>query len=92
MVKYLRIFDTMCGCWKLCLSLFLLVVGVLYRAFVFLFVSSSAIILTRWELVAGHFQHDFHCSINETGSPFILILLIICQSDANFKTEWVIQN
>ena len=34
----------------------------------------------------------FHCLINETDSPFNLTLLIICQSNANFKTEWVIQN
>ena len=47
MIKYLRISEMMCGFWKLCLLLFLLVVGVLHRAFVFLFVSSSAIILTR---------------------------------------------
>ena len=32
------------------------------------------------------------CLINETDSPFNFILLIICQSNANFKTEWVIQN
>ena len=25
-------------------------------------------------------------------SPFNLTLLIICQSNANFKTKWVIQN
>ena len=30
--------------------------------------------------------------VNETDSPFNLTLLIICQSIANFKTEWVIQN
>ena len=34
----------------------------------------------------------FHCLINETDSPFNLTILIICQSNANFKTEWVIQN
>ena len=30
--------------------------------------------------------------INETGSSFNLTQLIICQSNVNFKTEWVIQN
>ena len=30
--------------------------------------------------------------INETDSHFNLTLLIIYQSNANFKTEWVIQN
>ena len=30
--------------------------------------------------------------INETDSPFNLTLLIICQSNAIFKTIWVIQN
>ena len=30
--------------------------------------------------------------INETDSSFDLTLLIICQSNTNFKTEWVIQN
>ena len=30
--------------------------------------------------------------MNETDSPFNLTLLIICQSNANFKTEWAIQN
>ena len=30
--------------------------------------------------------------INETDIPFNLTLLIICQSNADFKTEWVIQN
>ena len=30
--------------------------------------------------------------INETDSPFNLTLLVICQSNANFKTELVIQN
>ena len=34
----------------------------------------------------------FRCLINETDSPFNLTILIICQSNANFKTEWVIQN
>ena len=34
----------------------------------------------------------FFCLIKETDSPFNLTLLIICQSNANFKTEWVIQN
>ena len=34
----------------------------------------------------------FHCLINETDSPFNLTLLIICQSNASFKIEWVIQN
>ena len=34
MIKYLRISEMMCGCLKLCLFLFVLVVGVLYRAFV----------------------------------------------------------
>ena len=38
------------------------------------------------------FKHGFQCSINETDSPFNLILLIICQSNATFKTEWVVQN
>ena len=38
------------------------------------------------------FLNGFHCLINETGSPFNFTLLIICQSNANFKTEWVIQN
>ena len=38
------------------------------------------------------FLHGFHCLINETDSPFNLTLLIICQSNANFKTEWVIRN
>ena len=33
-----------------------------------------------------------HYLINETDSPFNLILLIICQSNSNFKTDWVIQN
>ena len=27
--------------------------------------------------------------INENDSPFNLTLLIICQSNANFKTEWL---
>ena len=35
MIKYLSISGMMCGCWKLCLLLFLLVVGVLYWAIVF---------------------------------------------------------
>ena len=35
---------------------------------------------------------SFHCLFNETDSPFNFTLLIICQSNANFKTEWVIQN
>ena len=39
-----------------------------------------------------NFSSFFHCLINETDSPFNLTLLIICQSNANFKTEWVIQN
>ena len=43
-------------------------------------------------LISAHFKHGFHCLINETDSPFDLTLLIICQSNANFKTEWVIQN
>ena len=30
--------------------------------------------------------------MNETESPFNLTLQIICQSNANFKTEWGIQN
>ena len=34
----------------------------------------------------------FFCLFNETDSPFNLALLIICQSNANFKTEWFIQN
>ena len=34
--------------------------------------------------------HRFHCLINDI--PFNLTLLIICQSNANFKNEWVIQN
>ena len=34
----------------------------------------------------------FLCLINETDSPYNLTLLIIYQSNANFKTEWVIQN
>ena len=34
----------------------------------------------------------FFCLINETDSPFNFTLLIICQSNANFKTEWAIQN
>ena len=29
---------------------------------------------------------------NESDSPFNLTLLIICQSNANLKTEWVFQN
>ena len=29
---------------------------------------------------------------DETGSSFNLTLLIICQSNANFKTEWIIRN
>ena len=40
----------------------------------------------------AHFYHGFHCLINETDSPFNLTLLIICQNNANFKTECVIQN
>ena len=43
-------------------------------------------------LISAHFLHGFHYLINETDSPFNLTLLIICQSNANFKTEWVIQN
>ena len=35
MIKYLRIYEMMCGCLKICLLLFLLVVGVLHQAFVF---------------------------------------------------------
>ena len=41
---------------------------------------------------SAHFLHGFYCLINETVSPFNLTLLIICQSNANFKTERVIQN
>ena len=36
------------------------------------------------------FYHGFHCLFNETDSPFNLTLIIICQGNANFKTEWVI--
>ena len=32
------------------------------------------------------------CLINETDSSFNLTLLIICQSNAIFKTKWVIQS
>ena len=39
----------------------------------------------------GLFLHGFHCLNNETDSPFNLTLQIICQSNANFKTEWVIK-
>ena len=38
-----------------------------------------------------HFQL-YNYGINETDSSFNLTLLIICQSNANFKAEWVIQN
>ena len=34
----------------------------------------------------------FYCLINITDSPFNLTLLIICQSNVNFKNECVIQN
>ena len=38
------------------------------------------------------FLTRFDRLINETDSHFNLTLLIICQNNANFKTEWVIQN
>ena len=38
------------------------------------------------------FYYGFHYLINGTDSPFNLTLVIICQSNANFKTELDIQN
>ena len=75
MIKYLRISEMMCGCWKLCLFLFLLVVGVLYRVFVFLIVSSSAIIIDKEESGLLHFNY----------------IVDICDPCPFLKVQWVSQ-
>ena len=52
----------MCGCWKLCLLLFLLVVGVLYWAFVFnlFLVQQSFEKVESWLL---HFNYIVYISV-----------------------------